>query len=251
MSVLISVITVCYNNEKTIQHTIESVLNQTYNYIEYIIIDGGSTDKTLEIIKSYKAKFDTKGISYGWVSEKDSGISDAFNKGTKLSTGELIGFIHSDDWLEPEATEIIVQNLDNNYKVFCGNLKIYDAGYNYLKTRKSRPFLLPFGMYVMHPTVFVRRGLYSSNKFDLNLKIAMDYDILLRFRKANFKIKSINKVISNMCLGGASSNLDKMRVEEKVVMKRHLSLFLYSMARVKLFLEIILIRSLTNQTNQT
>ena len=104
---LISIITVCYNSENTIQKTIESITNQTYQNIEYIIIDGKSTDRTLEIINNNKGKISKI------VSEKDNGIYDAFNKGLKLYTGDLVGFVNSDDILTPNAIEILVRYYKN------------------------------------------------------------------------------------------------------------------------------------------
>ena len=105
---LITIITVVFNNKRYLTKTIKSVLNQSYQNIEYIIIDGGSTDGTLKIIK----KFDKK-IDY-WISEKDHGIYDAFNKGLKLATGDLIGFVNSDDILLKNACKYLVKNYENH-----------------------------------------------------------------------------------------------------------------------------------------
>ncbi|OGS71671.1 MAG: hypothetical protein A3F91_12455 [Flavobacteria bacterium RIFCSPLOWO2_12_FULL_35_11] len=237
---LISIITISFNSEKSIEKTIKSVLSQSYPNIEYIIVDGLSTDKTTEIVSSYINVFKEKGFVFKYISESDKGISDAFNKGINLANGKLVGIINSDDWFEKDAVETIVQNLDNNYNIYCGSLNLYDSNLNYLSTRKSRPYLLPLGMYVMHPTVFVERKIYASNMFDTSLKIAMDYDVLLQFRKRGFKIKNIDKVISNMQIGGISWNIEKMRYEEKIVMKRNLSLPFYLLARVKFYAEKLL-----------
>ncbi len=119
---LVSIITVCLNSEKTIEQTIQSVINQTYPNIEYIIIDGKSTDRTLEIIDKYKGKISIL------VSESDEGIYDAMNKGLKLATGELIGIINSDDWYESDAVETIVNSFlaDRNVQVIYGNMDVYD-----------------------------------------------------------------------------------------------------------------------------
>ena len=99
---LISIITVCYNSEKTIERSIQSIINQSYKNIEFIIIDGSSSDNTLEIIDKYKEMISIK------ISEKDSGIYDAFNKGLNICNGDLIGFVNSDDYLMPDALEILV-----------------------------------------------------------------------------------------------------------------------------------------------
>jgi glycosyltransferase involved in cell wall biosynthesis len=236
---LVSVITVVYNGDLYLDLAIRSVLAQTYNNLEYLIIDGGSTDTSIDKIKSYEKQFHDKKIDYKWISEPDKGISDAFNKGIRLASGELIGIINSDDWLEPDAVENIVQSLDNKYSIYCGTLKIYDTKLNLLKIRKSRPSLLPLGMYVNHPTVFVKKEVYLNNKYDTDLKISMDYDILLRFQKKGYKIKAIDKQISNMRGGGISWNIEKMRAEQKLVMKRNMSLISYFIARIKLNAEEI------------
>lgn len=234
---LMSIITISYNSEKSIEQTIKSVLNQSYSNIEYIIVDGLSTDKTMDIVTSYIDVFKEKGFIFKYISEPDKGISDAFNKGINLANGKLVGIINSDDWYEPNAVETIVGNIGNNFSIYCGCLNLYDSNLNYLKTRKSRPGLLPLGMYVMHPTVFVKREIYENNLFDTSLKIAMDYDVLLKFRKRGFKIKNIDKVISNMRLGGISWDIDRMRYEEKTVMKRNLNTALYMLASLKLYIE--------------
>lgn len=234
---LISIITISYNSEKSIEQTIKSVLHQSYSNIEYIIVDGLSTDKTMGIVASYIDVFKEKGFIFKYISEPDKGISDAFNKGIILANGKLVGIINSDDWFEPDAVEIIVGNIENNFSIYCGNLNLYDSNLNFLKTRKSRPYLLPLGMYLNHPTVFVEKKIYENNMFDTSLKIAMDYDVLLKFRKKGFKIKNIDKVISNMRLGGISGDILKMRAEEKTVMKLNLNLPIYLLARTKLYVE--------------
>ncbi len=238
---LVSVITISYNSEKTIEKTIKSVLDQSYANVEYLIIDGLSTDRTLEIVRSYESRFKERGFIFKYITESDKGISDAFNKGINLATGELIGIVNSDDWYEPDAVRTIVENIENGFDIYCGSLKLYDTSLNYIKTRVSRIGLLPLGMYIMHPTVFVRKEIYANNMFDTSLKIAMDYDVLLKFRKRRIKVKNTNRVISNMQLGGVSCNLEKMRYEEKIVMKRNLSLSLYFLARIKLYVERVLV----------
>ena len=117
---LFSIITVCYNSEKTIRRTIESVLNQTCQDYEYIIVDGKSTDKTLDIVKEYEARFADK-LKY--ISEPDTGIYNAMNKGIALSDGSIIGIVNSDDWLQPDALEIVkgyADKMDDTHFIISG-----------------------------------------------------------------------------------------------------------------------------------
>jgi glycosyltransferase involved in cell wall biosynthesis len=109
---LVSIVTIVYNGEKHLEQTIRSVLNQTYPKIEYIIIDGGSTDRSPDIIRKYN-----KSLAY-WVSEKDNGVSDAFNKGIAKSTGDIIGLINSDDWYEETTVENVVKSIEDHDVVY-------------------------------------------------------------------------------------------------------------------------------------
>ena len=116
----ISIITITFNSEKTLEETIESVLSQNYPNLEYLIIDGGSSDGTLEIVKRYKDKIDFV------ISEPDRGISDAFNKGIRYATGEIVGIINSDDLLLPDALHKVAENYDSNVGVYRGNTVIWN-----------------------------------------------------------------------------------------------------------------------------
>mgnify|MGYP000371187973 CR=1 FL=1 len=114
-NVLVSIITVSFNSDKTIKDTIESVLNQTDTNIEYIIVDGKSTDETIKIVKSFEKQFQEKGISYKWISEEDSGIYAAFNKGIKMSSGKWISFLGSDDIYLNNAIELYKNQIKKFY----------------------------------------------------------------------------------------------------------------------------------------
>ncbi|MBA2846975.1 glycosyltransferase involved in cell wall biosynthesis [Methanococcus maripaludis] len=205
---LVSVVTVVYNGETTIKYTIESVLNQTYNNIEYIIIDGNSTDNTLKIIKEYGEKFKENGIVYKWISEPDNGIYNAMNKGINLTKGELIGIINSDDWYELNAVELVVKEYlkDKDFDVFHGNINIIK---NEVVLRTLNPktdyHTLWKDMILFHPTCFVTKNVYSKiGVFDENYIISSDYDFILRCYINNFRFYYIDKIISNMRTGGIS-----------------------------------------------
>jgi glycosyltransferase involved in cell wall biosynthesis len=197
---LVSILTVVYNGETYVEQTIKSVLDQTYKNIEYIIIDGGSVDNTIDIIKKYDEQIDY------WISEPDKGISDAFNKGIRLAKGDIVGIINADDWYEKDTVETIVHEFqrDPNIDIVCGLLKFWAHNtQDYIFT--SDPSLLDKTMTINHPTVFVKRQLYHMyGLFNLEYKYAMDYDLMLRFKIKGAHFKSIEKILANMRLEGIS-----------------------------------------------
>ena len=173
----VSMITICYNAEKTIAKTIESVLSQDYENLEYIIVDGGSKDHTVDIIKSYENK------KIHWISEKDNGISDAFNKGIKMATGDLIGLINADDYLFPHALANLTLACHECTDVLYGNT-IVDDQENELKLIKyagsaeGLEYSLPF----IHQSSLVRKKAYDQYVgYSEKYKICMDYDLFARF----------------------------------------------------------------------
>ena len=230
MDELVTVITVCYNSAQTISRTIESVLNQTYKNIEYLIIDGASTDGTLDVISDY-----TKGGEdrIKLVSEKDDGIYYAMNKGISMARGNLIGIINSDDWYEPDAVEIMVEqyeNLiksnadDNEYLILYGILRMVDAQGKELKIGLSDHNKLREEM-IAHPTCFVSKKVYDDfGKFDTRYVSASDYDFMLRMQETGrVRFEAVNKMIANFTVGGmcASSkayyDLMKVRRDHKII----------------------------------
>jgi glycosyltransferase involved in cell wall biosynthesis len=205
---LISIITIVYNGEKTIERTIRSVLNQTYNDIEYIIIDGNSNDATLDVLKKYSNKIDY------WVSEKDNGISDAFNKGIKLATGELIGFINADDWYETDACAIIASCYNEKIDVYVGDcMYLFPNGER--KLFKAKIDKLKKYMSVSHPSCFIRKDCYSGHgDYSLDYPLAMDYDLLLRLYTKGLNFYHVNSNLSTFVLGGVSNkNVIKSFIE--------------------------------------
>ena len=194
---LVSVITVVLNGEKYLEDAIQSVLRQSYDNVEYIVIDGGSTDGTLDILKKYDDQMDY------WVSEADDGIADAFNKGISLCAGDVIGIINADDWYELDAIEKVVER-GNRPAVFCGNVQYWDRSKKeYIFTTNIHG--LPKEMTVNHPATFVSASIYQKyGVFDTKYRYAMDYELLLRFYAMGADFVKIDSVLSNMRLAGLS-----------------------------------------------
>lgn len=214
-----SIITVCYNAEKTIIDTIESVLNQTYQNYEYIIIDGNSTDSTLKIIDSYSQKF---GDKLKVISEPDNGIYDAMNKGIKIAQGDIIGIINSDDWYEKDALLNVIENkVDNKYSIYYGIMRTVDFAngkeircdinsYEYICERM-----------INHPTVFVSKMVYKDyGIFDCKYRNSADYDLMIRFtRHKDIQFVPIYKIQANFRTGGISSSINALIETMKIKRK--------------------------------
>ena len=205
----VSIITVVFNNVLTLKDALDSVLSQTHENIEYIVIDGGSNDGTLELIFSYEDKLSII------LSEQDNGIYDAMNKGLKLASGEIIGILNSDDiYQDNRVIEDVVSefSLDNQLDILYGDL-VYVKQSNTSEVVRKWKSLTYYDKYFEdgnvppHPTVFLRSNVYKSvGYFNLNLRLAADYEFLLRVFKLNeFKSKYINRLLVRMRLGGATN----------------------------------------------
>jgi glycosyltransferase involved in cell wall biosynthesis len=212
----VSIVTTVRNAVNTIEQTILSVLNQTYKNIEYIIIDGGSTDGTLDIIEKYR---DSVSV---FISEPDKGIADGFNKGIARASGQWIGMINADDWYTQDAVELMMINTYANDDVCCANLLLIGEN-GFKKIKKSKIGWLNYGMYIMHPTCFVKSTVYKAvGRYDTTYKIAMDFDMFLRIKHAGYRIKHIDEHIACMRTFGVSNDVKKMHAEELAVMKHNL-----------------------------
>ena len=210
----VSIITTTLNSQKTIETTILSILNQTYKNIEYIIIDGCSSDETLNIVYKYN-----KDISY-INSSKDINLYDAMNKGIDVSSGDIIGIVNSDDFLEPDAVEKIVNFfLKYNCLAVHGNLRVVNEFCE--KGEILRPRNYKFAKYISlpiyHPTLFVKKNIYKTiGKFNIIYPHLADYDFYLRVINNNEKVLYLNALISNMRIGGISdrvSNFSNLMIE--------------------------------------
>lgn len=205
----VSIITVCYNSEKTIKDTLESVLNQTYKNYEYLIIDGKSKDNTLKIVEEYIPKFKGK---LKIVSEKDNGLYDAMNKGIKKATGDIIGIINSDDILANRYVfETIIKSFEKNKcDGIYSNLNFLDEK---TMSKVERKFIAGSGNYKLgwhppHPTLYLKKEVFDKfGYYNQKYRIAADYDFMLRIMKSNtLKLEYINETLVNMRTGGVSTN---------------------------------------------
>ena len=203
----ISIITVVFNNRSSIERAIKSVLGQTYGNIEYIVIDGASTDGTLEVINRYSDKIDVS------VSEKDYGVYHAMNKGIENASGDIIGFLHSDDVFANNdiLSDIAKSFEEHDIDLLYGNLeylrKKQDIVFRYWKAGKFEKSMLTYGWMPPHPTVYLKNEIFKKvGVFDTNYKISGDYDLMLRILKMPaIKVFYLDKVIVRMKMGGISN----------------------------------------------
>jgi glycosyltransferase involved in cell wall biosynthesis len=228
---LVTIITVVFNGEKHLEQTIQSVISQTYNNVEYIIIDGGSTDGTVDIIRKYEEVIDY------WVNEPDAGISDAMNKGISLATGILINHLHAGDKFAADTTlSSVVSSYNSEGWRWCfGNQLLRshtdDTIVGCFCPPKFSQKLLHIVNTIPHPTVFSERALIEEvNGFDNNYKCAMDYHLWLRFTQLS-KPKQFDYATAEFLLGGRSSDIklalrEEFRARKEVLRLSKLELLL-------------------------
>ncbi|MCI5223504.1 MAG: glycosyltransferase [Candidatus Electrothrix sp. AR4] len=218
----ISIITITLNSEEYLEQTIISVLEQSYNNIEYIIIDGGSTDTTLDIIKKYQDKIDH------WISEPDNGIADAMNKGLSLATGDYILFLHSDDYLLDatvlhEAAQYVTASCD----IFMFNIFLEHDGKRTLAKPSGLTWKINFKTGVFHQSAICSKNLFQKiGDFDTQFRITMDYEFFLRAYREKINAQHCDMPLSLMRLVGISSqrdwkNLRKRFREERLAHNKH------------------------------
>lgn len=222
---LVSVITAVYNGAEFLEDTINSVLGQKYSNVEYIVIDGGSTDATLSIIRKYEHAIDY------WVSEPDGGVYAAMNKGISLASGSWIGLINSDDRYTKDAIEIVAGVAKSGAAdIVCGDLDIVSRQEGAFIARRSANYLkLPFGMYVNHPASFVRSAVYRSvASYDSSLRIAADYKFFLTAFVLKVRFCNVSACLAVMRDGGLSIKHEQLtKQEERSVRKEVLPYALY------------------------
>lgn len=207
----ITIITITYNSEKTVCDTLESVRRQHYPNLEYLIVDGGSKDRTLNICDEYRD------VVSSIVSEPDNGISDAMNKGIRRATGDLIGIIHSDDMLEDGALAALADAWDGISDIYYGHSVIINESgkaQNILLAEKDLHGM-EYGFRMVHPSTFVAANAYKKyGVFDTKYKCAMDYELMLRMYKAGAKFRYMDRILAKYRMGGTNMRLRKLTINE-------------------------------------
>jgi glycosyltransferase involved in cell wall biosynthesis len=209
----VTIITVVFNNRNFLEGTIRSILQQTYKNIEYIIIDGGSTDGTVNIIKKYESQ-----ISF-WCSEPDSGIYDAMNKGIKVAIGDYLWFVNSGDLIYSADTLEKCIAAGENADVYYGETEIIDEGGISIKMRRHKaPEKLSWksfrtGMMVSHQSIIVRRNI--APLYDLNYKVSADIDWCLKILKQSKQITNTHLIVSKILKQGFSKKYQKTSLTER------------------------------------
>jgi glycosyltransferase involved in cell wall biosynthesis len=219
---LVTIVTVCYNSEKTIKDTIESVLNQTYTNIEYILVDGASKDSTVDIIKSYEEKFKEKGIIYKWISEPDKGIYDAMNKGIDMANGEWLYFLGSDDRLIISIEILEKKYFNNPSTIYYGDVympkrhKLYNGKFTKWKISISN---------ICHQAIFYNKISLKKYKYNLDYSVYADHELNINcFADEAIHFKYMPYLISifNDETGFSSKNKDInfKRILPKLILKK-------------------------------
>lgn len=219
----LTIITIAYNSAKDIGRTIESVLNQERGdipyTIEYLIIDGASSDGTVAIAESYIPAMTARGIDYRISSEPDGGIYDAMNKGIRLAAGDIIGILNSGDWYEPTAAATAAGTFaQTKCDLMYANIRMHKTdGSSFVKRARQRWFQTSRDW--NHPTTFVRAALYKQYPFRC-LGIHDDYGFFLQMRRQGRHIVTVDKVLADFVMGGASNRKD-LRAAKKRILDRY------------------------------
>lgn len=215
----ISIITVCYNSEAHIEEAILSVINQSYENKEYLVIDGGSTDGTLSIIEKYRDKIDY------FVSEPDKGISDAFNKGIRAATGDIVGICNSDDVMADDVLNKIALSYDPAIDIFRLNevTKDFETCEEYLFKPTIHFPVVPYNVHILHMGCYISRHAYEKwGLYDTEFKYAMDLELLRRFMHNGAAQKYIPEVVGYFRKGGASgARIGKQSNEHRQIVLRY------------------------------
>lgn len=241
---LITVVTVVLNGEKHFEQTILSVINQTYDNVEYIIIDGGSTDRTLNIIQKYEHAIDY------WVSEKDKGIYYAMNKGIDLAMGEFVGFVNSDDFLyEGILSELGNAGQSDNFDFTLGDVDIYNPSSEYQETSIHSQESILNKKYIYHmPThhlgFYVRkRALKKVGKFNIDYKLRADFDLLSRVIDTTKSFVILKNRVGGFRLGGVSGSYQTFVETNRILKTRNVHVFRRSLNVFASMLKILIVKN--------
>ena len=199
---MLSIVTACYNSEKSIERTIKSVLGQSTNRIEHIFIDGSSKDKTVSIIESYRKKYEEKGIKMVVVCERDNGIYDAMNKGIKLSKGSVIGLLNSDDWYEPNTVSLVMKTFHNNPGLDIA-MGVYIHNGSKIITKRPQKSGFITSRNFNHPAMFVSKECYQA----VGPYGEDDFSWYLKALKMNRQVILLKNVLTNFSAGGISTRI--------------------------------------------
>lgn len=200
---IITVITVVYNACKTIERTIKSVIAQEYVNIEYIIVDGGSTDGTVDIIKKYQNNIDY------WISEPDKGIYYAMNKGIEFSNGDYICLLNADDWYEKDTCKVVAQRIiktNSEYGVYYGMARVINLNGETVDIQGTTVHIINRAS-IAHQTCFISKDVYSRYTYDTMYKSAADYDMMCKLIKNDVKFNFIENILVNYSLNGMSDSV--------------------------------------------
>jgi len=227
----ISIITITFNSERFVERAIQSIISQNYENLEYIVVDGSSTDGTVDIIKRYEDKISK------WISEPDNGISNAFNKGIKMATGDIIGIINSDDGLLPNALNMITEAYEEGVDVYRGKVLLWKEDTD-TKVEEIPSMHFDFkGMNnISHQSTFITKRAYERyGLYDESCRYAMDFDLLMRFQNAGARFKYIDGVLAYYSLGGLTfTKVSNARVDEIIRIMRQNGANDYDVARYRI-----------------
>ena len=205
----VSIITVCRNSAKTLPTAIESVLVQRDVELEYIVVDGASTDGTTDLLKEYELKFNG---CMRWISEPDKGMYDAINKGIQMATGDVVGILNADDILEsPDTLAHVAEAFTSEVDAVYADIRFVRDDLNttvrYYSAKHWKPWMLQWGKMPPHPSVYIRRELFDRyGVYKLGYDIAADYELLIRYlRMAKLNTRYLNECLVRMRMGGKST----------------------------------------------
>lgn len=215
----ISIITVVYNSENSIGGTIESILGQELSEgteVEYLVIDGKSDDGTVAKAESYRESLERKNVAYKIISEPDGGIYDAMNKGIRIATGDIIGLLNGGDAYEPDTLRTVAETFEREgCELMFADIRIYrHDGSSFVKKARLRGFQTSRDW--NHPTTFVRADVYKENPFR-NLGIHDDYGFFLQMKRQGRRIVTVDKVLAEFSMGGASSKKDFKAAKKRIL----------------------------------